>query len=380
LVKEESQKAYNQLLVTLKSIEREVNMTKFKRTLSDAGGRGLFSRGMTQDYIKGFLKNYLDAWRTFKRCYLTLDLDKYYYFARYLEKIRKDKWVLNFYQLEIFPQIALNSETERSLRDFIESLRSTQDPTNLAYASMISQTLSDIHKEMNVSDGFPSEEVSKLFYKVDATFHSFFMRTFKDSGDSELQFRNVSTDIENSLRELTRRTGGDLLSSSDLAESLDSLKGKPDDYYILTYEPADARRIGKIKVEVRGEKYDVLYDNNIRADYISEYLRRKEAETPAVKISGLSFAGKRLSFAVSDYSLARLKDGAAGMLSVRIRIKNGAGESVFDQNRNLKADKKSLSLSLEFKTLSAGRYDIIVDVLDQVSGKTATEFIQPLIR
>jgi hypothetical protein len=380
LLKSESQKAYNQLLSTLKSIEREVNMTKFKMTLSDAGAKGLFSRGMTQDYIKTFLTNYLDAWRTFKRRYLTLDIDKYYYFARHLEKIRKEKWVLNFYQLEMFPQIAFNSEIERSLRNFIDNLRSSQDPTNMAYASMISQTLSDIHKEMSVSDGFPAEEVSKLFYKVNATFHSFFMRTFKDSDDSELQFKNVSTDIENSLRELTRRTGGELLASSDLEESLASIADKPDDYYILTYEPADAKHIGKIKVQVKGKKYDVLYDNNIRADYISEYLRRKEAETPTVKISELSFSGKRLSFVVSDYSLAKLKDGAAGMLSVRIRIKNSDGESVFDQSRNLKADKKSLSLSLEFTSLSAGKHDIIVDVLDQVSGKTCTEVIQPLVR
>jgi hypothetical protein len=380
LLKGESQKAYNQLLTTLKSIEREVNMTKFKMTLRDAGAKGLFSRGMTQDYIKSFLQNYLDAWRTFKRRYLTLDIDKYYYFARHLEKIRKEKWVLNFYQLEMFPQIALNSEIERSLRNFIDNLRSSQDPTNMAYASMISQTLTDIHKEMNVSDGFPAEEVSKLFYKVNATFHSFFIRTFKESDDSELQFKNVSTDIENSLRELTKRTGGELLASSDLQKSLESLEGKPDDYYILTYEPADAKHIGKIKVQVKDKKYDVLYDNNIRADYINEYLRKKEAETPTVKIRELSFSGKRLSFVVSDYSLARLKDDAAGMLSVRIRIRNSDEESVFDQSRILKADKKKLSLSLEFKSLSAGKYDIIVDVLDQVSGRTCTEVIQPLVR
>jgi hypothetical protein len=372
LLKNESQKAYNQLLVTLKSIERELNMAKFRMTLSN--------RGATQDYVKGFLQNYLDAWRTFKRRYLTLDIDKYYYFSRHLEKIRKEKWVLNFYQLEMFPQIALTSDMERSLRDFIENLRSTQNPTDMAYASMISQLLTDIHKEMNVSDGFPAEEVSKLFYKVNATFHSFFMRTLKESGDSELQFKNVSTDVENSLRELTKRTGGELLASSDLQQSLDTVAGKTDDYYILTYEPADAKKIGKIKVQVKGKKYEVLYDNNIRADYINEYLKKREAETPSVKIKELSFSGKKLYFIVSDYSLAKLKDETAGMLSVRIRIKNSEGDSVFDQSRNLKADKKTLSLSLEFNSLRAGKHDIIVDVLDQVSGKTCTEVIQPLVR
>ena len=380
LLKGESQKAFNQLLVVLRGIEREVDITKFRMTLSDAGAKGLFSRGMTQDYIKSFLQNYLDAWKTFKRRYLALDIDKYYYFSRHLEKIRKEKWVLNFYQLEMFPQIALNSDVERLLRNFIENLRSTQNPTDMAYASMISQLLTDIHKEMSVSDGFPAVEVSKLFYKVNATFHSFFMRTLKESEDGELQFKNVSTDIENSLRELTRRTGGELLASSDLQQSLDTLAAKPDDYYILTYEPADAKKVGKIKVQVKDKKYDVLYDNNIRTDYITEYLRRKEADTPSLKIKDISFAYKKLHFVVSDYSLAKLEGAAAGMLSVRIRIKNSDEESVFDQSRSLKADKKTLSLSLEFKSLSAGKHDIVIDVLDQVSGKTCTELIQPLIQ
>ena len=380
VVKEESQKAFYQMLSTLKSIEREVNITKFRMTLRDSGAKSLYSIGATQDYVKRFLQNYLDAWRGFKRRYLTLDIDKFYYFSRHLEKIRSKKWVLNFYQLEMFPQIAFGGDVERSLRDFIDHLANSTDATSLAYATMIRQTLNDIHKEMNVSDSFSTEDVSKMFYKVNTTFHSFFIRTFKDSENSELQFKNVATDIENSMRDLTRKTGGELLASTDIRGSLDTIVEKADDYYVLTYEPSDPKKIGKIKVVVQGKKYDILYDNNIRADYINDFLKKKELENPMVKITELSFQKKKLAFVIRDFSQAKLKNETSGLLMVRIRIKNDREQSLFDQSKSLQSAKKTFSLSLDFDFLQPGKYDIIVDVLDQVSGKSCSEVIQPLVK
>lgn len=379
MVKEESRSAYNQMLSTLQSIEREVNISKFRMTMRDAGGKAMYSLGTTQDYVKGFLQNYLDAWRSFKRRYLTLNIDKFYYFSRHLEKIRKEKWVLNFYQLEMFPQIAFGSDIERSLRGFIDTLANSTDTTSLAYATLIRQTLNDIHKEMNVSDGFPSGDVSKMFYKVNATFHSFFIRAFTQGEDSELQFKNVATDIENSLRDLTEKTGGELLVSTDISGSLAAVSEKADDYYVLTYEPANARKTGKIKVAVNDKKYTVLYDNNIRADYINEYLGKKAAESPSVRITELSFRERKLSLVISDFAQAKVKGEASGLLLVRIRVKDAEGKSFFDQGKSLQTAKKNFSLALSFNSLPPGRYDVIIDVKDQVSGKTCTEVIQPAL-
>lgn len=373
LLRSESQNARNQLLNFVRSIEQSLNMNKFRMAI---GGRAALSA----DYLTNFLDSYLRAWQEFKRRYLSLEIDKFYYFSRHLEKVKKEKWVLNFYQLEQFPQIAFGGEIERQLRDYVGLLAANDNPTVKAQGRNIERLLQTIDREMNVAENFPAAEVSKLFYKVNATFHSFFMRVFHDTDSSETQFRSVATDIENSLRALTQATGGTLTASNNIDTALAIVSEKNDDYYVLTYEPASAKKIGKIKVRVKGKRYDVLYDNNIRADYISEYLRKKELETPSVKIKELSFAAKKLAFVISDYSLAKIQGETAGMLGVRIRIKDDQERSVFDQSRNLKADKKTMSLNLSFSTLVAGKYDIIIDVLDQVSGKTCTEVIQPLVK
>jgi hypothetical protein len=372
LLRSESLEARNRMMSFVRSIEQSLDMNKFRMSL---GGRAQLG----PDYLMNFLDSYLRAWQEFRRRYLALEIDKFYYFSRHLEKVRKEKWVLNFYQLEQFPQIAFGGEIERQLRTYIGELSSSDNATTKVQARTIERLLQSIEREMKVAEDFPAEEASKLFYKVNATFHSFFMRVFHDADDSEMEFRSVATDIENSLRSLTEATGGTLAASNDVAASLAAVSEKADDVYILTYEPANPKKVGKIKVSVKGKKYKVLFDDNIRADYISEYLQKKEAENPALKIQELSFKDGKLSFAVSAFSMAKVKGETTGVLSVRIRVLAAAQQSVFDQTKNLFADKKKISLSLGFGSLAPGKYDIIVDVLDQVSGKTCTEVIQPTL-
>jgi len=373
LVRSESHLAHNQMLGFLRQTEQNVDMTKLKLRLKRQDQPG-------PDYIDGFLQTYLKSWQDFKLRFLSLELDKFYYFSRHLEHVKKEKWVLNFYQLEQFPDIAIDSEIERFLREYIRSLQESNNPTLIAQGRSIEKLLRTVEMEMKVSKDFPSEEVSKLFYKVNATFHSFFMRAFFDGGSQEVKFRDVASDIENSLKALTEATGGTLTTSNEIDAALAVVSEKTDDYYVLTYEPANAKKVGKIKVTVKEKKYKVLYDNNIRADYIGEYLKKRESENPAVKISGLSFENRMLSFVIGDFLQAKVKGEAAGMLAVRIRVKNDREQTFFDQSKNLQSSKKTVSLSLSFAFLAEGKYDIIIDVLDQVSGKTCTGVIQPLVR
>ncbi len=372
IVRSESQAARILMLNYLHNFEQKLNTTKFNLALGDTTSNSAF-------YIANFLELYLQSWQEFKHRYLSLELDKFYYFSKHLERVRKEKWVLNFYQLVQFPQIAFSGETERLVRGYIDMLQDNENPTFVAQARSIERLLKSIDTEMKVAKDFPAEEASKLFYKVNATFHSFFMHSLHETGNPDLEFRSVATDIEKSLKSLTEATGGTLTASNEIDAALASVSEKTDDCYILTYEPANAKKIGKIKVTVRDKKCDVLYDNNIRADYINDYLKKKAAENPSVKITELSFKTKKLSFVISDFSQAKIKGETAAMLVVRIRIKNAQEQIFFDQSKSLPTAKKDMSLALDFGFLSGGQYDIIVDVLDQVSGKTATEVIQPLV-
>jgi len=133
-------------------------------------------------------------------------------------------------------------------------------------------------------------------------------------------------------------------------------------------------------VKTANKKHDLLYDDNLRANYIDEYLRKKEKANPTVKIKGLALNAKKLSLSLQDFSLTQAKSETCGWLKIHIVVQNSDRQVFFNQEKVLKAGSKSFSLSLDFSFLQPGKYDIIVEVLDQVSGKTATEVIQPLIK
>ena len=48
---------------------------------------------------------------------------------------------------------------------------------------------------------------------------------------------------------------------------------------MLSYAPANPKKIGKIKVVVAQRGFAVLYDDNQRVDYVADYLRRRNWRT-----------------------------------------------------------------------------------------------------
>jgi hypothetical protein len=315
----------------------------------------------TDVFIKQFLNKYYYTWKYFKNEYLVPDIDKFYYFSKHLEKIKKEKWVINFYQPPLFPQIKLTSET---LKGVIERLK-TREFHNM-YFSLQAET------------EFPADELSKLFYKVNATFHLILIPIRMYIPHEDMEFKSVSTALENCFREITKRTGGTVVSSTDLVTALDTISEKEDIYYMLTYRPENPKKIGKIKVAVVGKKYNykVRYDKNIRADYIKDYLERKKAENPEIKIKQISFRDSKLSLLITDFLLKKEKKESFGKVNIRIRIENTKGEIIYEKDKKLKPINKTASIQIDFKWLKLGRYYILVDVLDELTGESYPDYIQ----
>jgi hypothetical protein len=330
--------------------------------------------------MRDFLQKYLDMMLIFKKRFLTQDIDQYYYFAEHLEKVRKEKWVLNFYQQEILPRLNPNKDMLAIVRTVISECEESPYGELRGFEIILTQLLQRIETEAKTGVEFPVEEVSKLFMKVNATFHTIFINAQMDADSQNLDLQQIGSGIQTNLQDLTEKTGGKLIVSSDLVSSLGTIIVTEDSYYMLTYSPDNPAKKGKIKVKTASKKHDLLYDNNLRANYISEYLRQKEKESPTVKIKGLGLIAKKLSLSLQDFSLSKVKDETCGWLKIHIIVQNSDRQVFFNQEKVLKASSQSFSLSLDFNFLPAGKYDIIVKVLDQVSGKTATEVIQPLIR
>jgi len=325
-------------------------------------------------FLAEFLKKFTIEWNEYKTRYLTPRVEQFYYFARYLEKIKGEKFVLNFYQFEFFPKIRVASRTLHKIRSIANALSNTNNASLVSQGRQIDKLLSRLINDYDLEKGFPNEEITKLFSKVDATFHSFFIRASNPTTRQDLEYRIVASDLENVLKGITDLTGGKNITSNNLVASLELVAEVEDVYYLLTYAPRDPNVTGKLKIKVKNKKYKTFYDDNFRADYINEYLQKleKKIKTPEIKIKEFSFDQKILAFMVTDYMIKEKDEDKLGQMKIRIRLLDQKGQSLFDQEKILSAKETELKVSLgAFKTIKRGGYDFLIDAKDLFTGKVA---------
>ena len=136
----------------------------------------------------------------------------------------------------------------QSIRALISQLKTSNRGEDVFHSRTLSTLLMKINIALSATTDFPAEEISKLFYKVNTVFHSIFIRTTKSILSQDLEYKRVSTNLENSFREITEKTGGALISSGNISKSVQKLTEKEDILYMLTYSPPEGRKVGKIKI------------------------------------------------------------------------------------------------------------------------------------
>jgi hypothetical protein len=372
-LKNESQKARIRLIQYIKNLETELSANEFREDSIDSRSGTL---GDTPNRLITFLQKYLQRWDEYKRIYLLPRVDRFYYFARYLKQVQGEKYVLNFYQFELFPKIRLSSRTMHKIGVIANGLLNTNDAYRNWQGNTINKTLNQLNVGYDLNSGFPNEEITKLFYNVDATFHSFFIKPLIPSLHEDFEYMVLASDLENVLKGITDLTGGKSITSNDLVNSLDIVSEVEDVYYMITYVPNNPKKAGKLNIKVKNKKYKVLYDNQFRYDYINEYLQKlgKNIKTPDIKIENFSFERKILAFTVTDYLVREIDDKMtkAGRMKVRIRVKDSHNHSLFDQEKMLTAQEDQMKISLAaFKNLKKGEYDFFIDAQDIFTGKEA---------
>jgi len=375
---QESIKANHRLTGYFNKIQRSLHFTKTELEMR-AQAEASVPIDTRPAQIISFLKYYLSTWKEYKKRYLLPDIDNYYSFTNFLTKINKEKWIINFYQVEMFPKMKFTGDLRQQIEVITNQMLST-DGEGIQYARMILNLLKEIELELNVARDFDADEISKFFYKTDVTCHSIFSWIQKESASPDLEFGTVSTDIENSLREITSKTGGALISSNDLKSALNSIAQKEDTFYMLTFAPADSSKTGKIKVEVKNKNYQVIYDNHIRANYIREYLIKKNATIPTISINSISFKEKQLFLSISNFFIQSNGSEKRGRVKVRVWIMDETDKIIYDKSKYFAPPHESMTISINFNWLKLGKHSIFVDTTDIATGKNSLNFLQPLIR
>ena len=315
-----------------------------------------------------FLERYREIQREFKKKYLMPDLDKFYNFARHLEKIKAEKWVLNFYQIEMFPTMKIDAPFRRQILNMIANLENLGSSTAMI-ATNIRRLLAAVDRELAMDTKFPAEQIGKMLLQVDTTYHCFISSMERKGLSENFEYKNVASDLENSLREITRYSGGEVVFSGDIGSALHAIEDKEDVYYVLTYVPQKPERHGKIMVKVNEARLRLIYDDNLRSNYIAKYLQKKKLVDPSIRAHDLAFAQGKLHFTISDFWMTEKNKKLNGQLKVVIRICDKDNNLVYDQNRLINAREKNVSIDIGFEWLKPGRHVFFVEIHDLLSGR-----------
>jgi len=362
-IKKESTRARQVALQYIQKID--LLIMKFKRLLQASeyqSGGGRVS--VNQNEMISFLREYLQIWDEYKRRYLTHNWELYANFAKFLEKEEREKWVLDFFQIESFPRIKENSYIQRVLTQRIADYEASGDPKFQAFARILRKLLQDIDEEMNVPNTYFLEKVTPLYYNLEVTFHSFFIPSTQKRYYRDIAYQNITSQIESALRELTRVTGGEVLVSGKLKESIQKVEELEDIMYVLFFSPDDPKNIGKIKIKTADSRYTLAYDRKRNKDYISEYITELSQQMPSLKIDG-RFQGRTLTVNLSGVALNQnTQTGRVGILiqafDDQTRKEVFKAGKAFDTKKGL----DQFSVSLGFNQLEAGSYTFVISAQD----------------
>jgi len=346
-IQSESRNASIRFEKAYQKIRNDLNTARFLSGLEKSNSiNGSVKLGPLE--AKRFLENYEMILKEYRKRFLTPDINIYYNFAKHLENISLEKWVITFYQFEKFPVIKLSGRLR----------------------SELGARLDKIDRQVRMIDSFPSEEIAKLFYKVNTTFHSLFFTTYENINSRDLKFGEISTDLENSFREITKKTGGSLIVSNNLKISMKKLEESVDSYYMLTYSPNTSIRKSRIHVKVKTPGYRVYYDDNMRANYISEYLKKRKSELTNIRLEKLSFNKGNLEFSLNGIMLREIKKKIIGSIRIHLQIKEISGDILYDKSKNIQTENPKVSFKIGFHWLKEGTFDLILEIVDLFTNKT----------
>ncbi|NIO81054.1 MAG: hypothetical protein GTN53_10630 [Candidatus Aminicenantes bacterium] len=373
---EQSKKLRESMHTDLKKIEELMdNIRKRKARESDRRGRGGVHIHYYMKYVKFSLEQYIAALTEYKKKYLVPNPGQLHTLLTPFETIENEKWVIHFFQVPVIPEL---SRTNRNmLRNLITELADSDWKDETYYSELFTKMLGNIDDMFNGIPDFPVEEMTGLFYKVNATFNAIHIQNPGERSSKNKKYQRLSTDIWDGLAQTAQRTGGtcigpgniDTNNDVDLIPALNTIENTEDIYYILSYTPENPRNIGKINIEAADKRYEVFFNDNEPTNILS------------VQLKDVIFKNKELSIMVTDFLRKKSGTENTGKIIVRIFIKNREDNKVlFNQSKAMLPGNDEVRISLLFRWLKKGNYDIGVEVTDMLTGKNDRRILQAVIR
>ncbi len=273
--------------------------------------------------------------------------------SRALEAVDVDKWALVFFQHDSLPLFDI-------------------DKMKLENYHLQLGVLINVLEKINRDLIFPMESIRiadslrTRFIQANAQFHLLLLgsREAPTTIDASSQYGVVNpfpvfSNWEETFRQITKATGGEIMDGNRMKEALAEVANREDVYYVLTYSPTEGkRRERRVEIRVKGDGLKVIHG------------RRVEMETlPQIKLAAIEPAPGKVRLELKDLYMIGQGEQRSGLVRVSLSV---AGENEKPQVlvRDVEIATKG-SLEVPIRELEPGRYQLVVRVVDSLTGLEA---------
>lgn len=308
---------------------------------------------------------YKNAFQHYKFNYLRSNTKEMIKLAGELGGIKMEKWSFVFYQLPLFEII--NPENEYIRASFIYGQDDMTEEMYMMDPEDITQNnitpLDSIIADQKLPDNLISlGKVRQAFFNANATFHLLLSKTTVKNDHPDKFFRTsyVASEWEETFRNITLATGGEIADGNRLDESFSRITEKEDIYYILTYSPKESsqeKRQLRIKSQIPGLK--LYHHRRLNLNDITD-----------IGLHDLRYRHPALTFKLKNYRMIYRNSQFQGNIDLKITATDPKG-NISTITKPVQLVEEEAHLSLNLNLIHDTRYMLTVEATDKNTGKTS---------
>lgn len=328
-----------------------------------------------------FFVNYQFILEDIKEKYLSIPLDQYIKISEYLRSQEGEKWVINFYQLGRLPLLDNLGEINRIISRLGDD-GSNSNPLGEAGETPqeIRQVIQDFYhnfiNKVKMIDSLFVNDIGKAFINSGATFHTQLLSPLARSFSTDFKYETITTESENILRQLSKLTGGSVLSSNRTEKFVKDITTKEDISYVLTYVPntGKKRKKPKVNIKINNNNYRVVFDDQRRLKSFKSMMTKLTQHYKDIEIESLSCNDDLVTFKLKNIEVVQYEGEKFWAVQSRIKILDNHSRLITGFEKVFKGIKGEGEGTIQVKlpSLSGGRYYVVLEVKDLFSLKSVT--------
>jgi hypothetical protein len=272
--------------------------------------------------------------------------------TRSLETIDADKWALVFFQHDTLPLLDIE---KMKLGD------------NQYHLGPVLDALERVNRDLS----FPLEmlrltdSLRTRFIQANTQFHLLFLDSRQAPATLEAASRfdvinsfPVFSNWEETFRQITQATGGEILDGNRMKEALAEVAAREDVYYVLTYAPDEGkRRERRVDIRVQRDGVKVIHGRRVEMENV-----------PEIKLAAIESVPGKVRLDLENFYMIGRGEQRSGL----VRVSLSAARQDEKPQILLRGLEIATSGSVEIPiTLQPGRYRMTAQVVDCLTGRQA---------